>query len=102
MPEDCTRGVYRPSIHPVNRCLSWRFTRRTGVGPTVGAVTDEDLVVDFLNTVDHESGTDVTADPEAWGRWLAERELADSTAGARAVRTALRAAAGPVRPARRT
>jgi predicted RNA-binding Zn ribbon-like protein len=60
----------------------------------VVAVTDEDLVVDFLNTVDHESGTDTTADPAAWARWLADRELADSGTGAHAVRTALRAAVG--------
>jgi predicted RNA-binding Zn ribbon-like protein len=57
-----------------------------------------DLVVDFLNTVDHESGTDVTADPDAWPRWLAERELTGSDTGSgtdvRAVRTALRAAVG--------
>lgn len=60
------------------------------------AVTDVDLVVDFLNTVDHESGTDVTADPDAWARWLADRELTGSgtASGTRAVRTALRAAVG--------
>ena len=56
-------------------------------------VTDVDLVVDFLNTVDHEAHTDVLSDPDAWRRWLTDRGLADS-ADARAVRTALRAAVG--------
>jgi hypothetical protein len=63
----------------------------------VVAVTDVDLVVDFLNTVDHDAHTDVLSDPEAWRRWLAERGLADAPAGSadpRAVRTALRAAVG--------
>lgn len=57
-------------------------------------VTDVDLVVDFLNTVDHDSGTDVTADPDTWARWLTDRELTESATDTRAVRTALRAAAG--------
>lgn len=56
-------------------------------------MTDVDLVVDFLNTVDHDAHTDVLSDPGAWGRWLADRKLADAT-GIRVVRTALRAAAG--------
>jgi hypothetical protein len=60
----------------------------------VVVVTDVDLVVDFLNTVDHDAHTDVLSDPDAWQRWLADRELADSGADARAVRTALRAAVG--------
>jgi hypothetical protein len=51
------------------------------------------LVVDFLNTVDHEAHTDVLDDPEAWPTWLATHELTDS-ADVRAVRGALRAAAG--------
>ncbi len=57
-------------------------------------VTDVDLVVDFLNTVDHEAHTDVLSDSEAWRRWLADRELAEGAADVRAVRTALRAAVG--------
>lgn len=58
-------------------------------------VTDVDLVVDFLNTVDHDAHTDVLSDPDAWRRWLADRGLAGgSPADARAVRTALRAAVG--------
>ncbi|MFC4859101.1 CGNR zinc finger domain-containing protein [Actinophytocola glycyrrhizae] len=56
-------------------------------------MTDVDLVVDFLNTVDHDAHTDVLSDPDAWRRWLADRGLADSTA-VRAVRSALRAAVG--------
>jgi CGNR zinc finger protein/putative stress-induced transcription regulator len=58
-----------------------------------GHVSDVDLVVDFLNTVDHEAHTDVLDDPEAWPTWLAAHGLTDS-ADARAVRGALRAAAG--------
>jgi predicted RNA-binding Zn ribbon-like protein len=65
----------------------------TPVGPTVVAVNDVDLVVDFLNTVDHDTGTDVLADAAAWPAWLAERGLAPGE-NARAVRTALRAAVG--------
>jgi len=57
-------------------------------------VTDVDLVVDFLNTVDHEAHTDVLSDPDAWRRWLADRGLADGPADKHAVRTALRAAVG--------
>ena len=54
---------------------------------------DLDLVVDFLNTLDHEAHTDVLDDPRAWQVWLAARELTDSP-DVRAVRTARRAAAG--------
>jgi hypothetical protein len=59
-----------------------------------------DLVVDFLNTVDHETDTDVLADPAAWQAWLTERELADGaeTQETRAVRSALRAAVGDPSP----
>jgi CGNR zinc finger/Putative stress-induced transcription regulator len=61
-------------------------------------VIDVDLVVDFLNTVDHEAHTDVLDDPDAWDRWLAARALTDGT-DVRAVRGALRAAVGdPVAP----
>jgi predicted RNA-binding Zn ribbon-like protein len=60
----------------------------------VVVVTDVDLVVDFLNTVDHDAHTDVLSDPDAWRRWLADRGLAEGTADTRAVRTALRAAVG--------
>ena len=62
-------------------------------------MTDVDLVVDFLNTVNHDVHTDVLDDPDTWRVWLAARELTEGTADARAVRTALRAAAGdPVMP----
>lgn len=60
---------------------------------------DVGLVVDFLNTVDIESGTDLLADPDGWRAWLAARGLSDpepnsepDTTGG--VRTALRAAVG--------
>jgi hypothetical protein len=65
----------------------------------VVAVSDVDLVVDFMNTVDHETRTDVVADPDAWRRWLADRDLADSDTDVRAVRSALRAAVGDRRDA---
>jgi predicted RNA-binding Zn ribbon-like protein len=48
-------------------------------------------MVDFLNTVDHEARTDLLDSPAGWGRWLAERGLADGV-DVRAVRDALRAA----------
>jgi predicted RNA-binding Zn ribbon-like protein len=57
-------------------------------------VTDVDLVVDFLNTVNHDTHTDVLADPAAWQAWLAERGLTEGASDVRAVRAALRAAAG--------
>lgn len=57
-------------------------------------MTDVDLVVDFLNTVNHETHVDVLDDPAAWQAWLAERELTEGPSGARAVRSALRAAVG--------
>jgi predicted RNA-binding Zn ribbon-like protein len=53
-----------------------------------------DLVIDFLNTVDHETHTDVLDDPVAWQKWLGERELSAGSADVRAVREALRAAVG--------
>jgi CGNR zinc finger protein/putative stress-induced transcription regulator len=59
-------------------------------------VTDVELVVDFLNTVNHETHVDVLDDPEAWHRWLARRELVEGTADVRAVRSALRASVGDV------
>jgi hypothetical protein len=63
----------------------------------VVVVTDVDLVVDFLNTVDHETDTDVLDDPVGWRAWLAERGLTDG-ATTRAVRSALRAAVGDPSP----
>ena len=57
-------------------------------------MTDVDLVVDFLNTVDHDSHTDVLDDPAAWQAWLAERELTEGLSNVRAVRAAMRAAVG--------
>lgn len=67
----------------------------TPVRPTVVVVTDVDLVVDFLNTVDHDEGTDVLADPAAWASWLASRGLHGVEAAAvRSARDALRVAVG--------
>ena len=34
-----------------------------------------ELLVDFLNTLDVEAGTDVLASAEGWARWLDEHEL---------------------------
>jgi hypothetical protein len=62
-------------------------------------VTDVDLVLEFLNTVSHETHVDVLDDPAAWRRWLAAHSLAEGTGDVRAVRDALRAAVGdPVSP----
>lgn len=58
---------------------------------------DVDLVLDFLNTVDVEAGTDVLDDPAGRRAWLATRGLADADAAAE-VRTALRAAVGDEGP----
>lgn len=57
-------------------------------------MTDVDLVVDFLNTVNRDTHTDVLDDPVAWQRWLATRDLAEGAADVRATRGALRAAVG--------
>ncbi|MGH3880332.1 MAG: CGNR zinc finger domain-containing protein [Actinophytocola sp.] len=62
-------------------------------------------MLDFLNTIDVEDGTDLLADPAGWRAWLTTRGLseadstadtaAESTAGSTAaLRTALRAAVG--------
>lgn len=61
-------------------------------------MTDVDLLVDFLNTVDHDAHTDVLDDPTAWRQWLTDRDLAEGAGDVRAVRTALRAAAGDTEP----
>jgi predicted RNA-binding Zn ribbon-like protein len=61
------------------------------------AVDDVDLVIDFLNTVDVEVGTDLLADPVGWAAWLRERELRPDDR-AFSVRTALRAAVGEPGP----
>ena len=61
-----------------------------------GHVSDAELVVDFLNTVDHGAQTDVLDDPWAWEAWLATHELTGSP-DVRALRTALRVAVGDPR-----
>jgi hypothetical protein len=59
---------------------------------------DVDLVLDFLNTVDLDAGTDVLDEPAAWRAWLTDRQLTSGAASAvdaaRGARTALRAAVG--------
>ncbi|MGX7824083.1 CGNR zinc finger domain-containing protein [Actinokineospora sp. 24-640] len=56
---------------------------------------DVELVLDFLNTLDLDRGTDVLDDPLAWQGWLADRTLtAGPPARVRAVRAGLRAAVG--------
>jgi hypothetical protein len=55
---------------------------------------DADLVVDFLNTIDLETGTDLLTDPDGWRAWLAARGLSQPETDPAVVRTALRAAVG--------
>jgi len=64
---------------------------------TLPPQTDPDvaLVLDFLNTVDVEDGTDLLRSRKQWQDWATERDLsAGSTADARQVRETMRAAAG--------
>ena len=59
---------------------------------------DARLVVDFLNTVNVEHGTDLLDEPERWREWVAGHDLAPSPPGeTRAARDALRAAVGDPR-----
>jgi predicted RNA-binding Zn ribbon-like protein len=55
---------------------------------------DVTLVLDFLNTVDVEQGSDLLDDAVRWDAWLAERGLVRGEADPREVRATLRAAAG--------
>ncbi|MFC7618106.1 CGNR zinc finger domain-containing protein [Actinokineospora soli] len=56
---------------------------------------DVELVLDFLNTLDLDRGTDVLDDPLAWRAWLAHRALTSGPpTHVRAVRAGLRAAVG--------
>jgi len=61
---------------------------------------DITLVLDFLNTIDIETGTDVLDDAANWGRWARSRQLGEGGPArqARAVRDALRASVGDPRP----
>lgn len=61
-----------------------------------GEVTDADvdLVVDFLNTVNHEVHTDLLDEPAGWHAWLSERRLTAGTDDVRAMRDSLRVAVG--------
>jgi hypothetical protein len=60
--------------------------------------TDASLVVEFLNTVNVEEGTDLLEDPERWREWAAAHELtANPAEEARTARDALRAAIGDPR-----
>ena len=67
--------------------------------PYTGFVhTDASLVVEFLNTVNVEEGTDLLEDPGLWNKWAAEHEwAANPVAEARAARDVLRAAIGDPR-----
>ncbi len=59
---------------------------------------DAALVVDFLNTVNVEQGTDLLDHPEHWHDWATGRRLRPSPpTEARATRDALRAAVGDPR-----
>jgi predicted RNA-binding Zn ribbon-like protein len=61
------------------------------------ADADVDLVLDFLNTIDVEDGTDLLADPAGWRAWLTTRGLSETDSAAEStadVRAALRAAVG--------
>ncbi|WP_410577232.1 CGNR zinc finger domain-containing protein [Amycolatopsis sp. lyj-108] len=71
----------------------------TGAARTLGGVnTDASLVVEFLNTVNVERGTDLLDDLESWQRWARDHRLrADTPAAARETRDALRAAIGDPR-----
>jgi hypothetical protein len=56
---------------------------------------DVALVLDFLNTVDVEDGTDVLGSSGSWAAWTRQRDLrADDLPSARQARDALRAAVG--------
>jgi predicted RNA-binding Zn ribbon-like protein len=60
--------------------------------------TDATLVVEFLNTVNVEEGTDLLEDPRRWREWAAGHALkANPAVEARAARDALRAAIGDPR-----
>jgi len=64
----------------------------------VDTSADASLVVDFLNTLDIEEGTDVLTEPALWQAWAVERGLRpDPEQDARSVRDALRAAVGDPR-----
>ncbi|MGO4276620.1 ABATE domain-containing protein, partial [Paenibacillus sp. TAF58] len=55
--------------------------------PALGA----DLLVDFLNTLDVEEGTDLIDDPDAFSTWCDERAVDEGdVAEAKTVRDALR------------
>jgi hypothetical protein len=60
-----------------------------------GLVSDVELVLDFLNTVDVEQHADVLDDPVLWLAWLAERALEPGDPKhVRAVRDGLRGCVG--------
>lgn len=83
----------RVTCCPVARRAVETAVLRTLVPVTVPS--DQELVVDFLNTLDVAAGTDVLDDPSAWRRWVDEHRIGVSGAShrARAARDALRAAA---------
>ncbi len=63
----------------------------------VRAGADVDLVLDFLNTLNVEAGTDLLDDPAGRHAWLAARGLTDDGSAA-TVRAALRVAVGDPAP----
>ena len=75
------------------------FRSRNHSSPYTGFVhADASLVVDFLNTVDVEEGTDLLEDRQKWQEWAAGHGLTPSPpADTRAARDALRAAVGDPR-----
>ncbi|WP_033400982.1 CGNR zinc finger domain-containing protein [Actinokineospora enzanensis] len=61
----------------------------------VSAAHDVELVLEFLNTVDVEQGTDVLDDPVTWHAWLGRHQLDDEDGPlVRAVRDGLRSTVG--------
>jgi hypothetical protein len=78
-----------------------RYPAYTGDVPPPADIA---LVLDFLNTVDVEKGTDVLGEPDSWTEWARQRDLgADELPVARQTRDALRAAVGdPALPAEPT
>lgn len=67
----------------------------TYAGYVIDSFADATLVVDFLNTVNVDQGTDVLSRGSTWAQWAAQRSLRpDTLESARSARAALRAAAG--------
>jgi predicted RNA-binding Zn ribbon-like protein len=98
-------------VYWLRRLRYWSNRQSAYSGVVTTADADVDLVLDFLNTIDVEDGTDLLADAAGWHAWLTTRGLSDTDAEAGSttkstavstadVRTALRAAAGEPGPGR--